>query len=61
MDDHSRFILGYGLHASQSGALVLEVLRAAIGSYGPAEEVLTDNGSQYITWRGKSAFARLPR
>jgi transposase InsO family protein len=58
MDDHSRFILGYGLHASQSGALVLEVLRAAIGSYGPPEEVLTDNGSQYITWRGKSAFTK---
>ena len=58
MDDHSRFILGYGLHASASGALVLEVLRAAIGSYGPPEEVLTDNGPQYVTWRGKSAFAK---
>jgi hypothetical protein len=58
LDDHSRFILGYGLHASQSTALVLEVLRAAIGSYGPPEEVLTDNGSQYVTWRGKSAFAK---
>jgi transposase InsO family protein len=58
MDDHSRFILGYGLHASASGALVLEVLRAAIGSYGPPDEVLTDNGPQYVTWRGKSAFAK---
>jgi hypothetical protein len=37
---------------------VLEVLRAAIGSYGPPEEVLTDNGSQYVTWRGKSAFTK---
>jgi transposase len=34
LDDHSRFIVGYGLHASQSSALVLEVLRAALGSYG---------------------------
>lgn len=58
LDDHSRFITGYGLHASQSAALVLEVLRAAIGSYGPPEEVLTDNGSQYVTWRGKSAFSK---
>src|SRR4051812_12370810 len=24
MDDHSRFVVGYGLHASASGALVLE-------------------------------------
>jgi transposase InsO family protein len=58
MDDHSRFIVGYGLHASQSSALVLEVLRAALTNYGVPEEILTDNGSQYVTWRGKSAFAK---
>ncbi len=58
MDDHSRFLVGYGLHASQSSALVLEVLRAALANYGPPEEILTDNGSQYVTWRGKSAFAK---
>jgi transposase InsO family protein len=58
MDDHSRFLVGYGLHASQSSALVLEVFRAALDSYGPPEEVLTDNGSQYVTWRGKSAFTK---
>jgi transposase InsO family protein len=58
MDDHSRFITGYGLHASQSAALVLEVLRAAIAAYGVPAEILTDNGSQYITWRGKSQFTR---
>ena len=58
MDDHSRFIVGYGLHASQSGALVLEVLRSAIASYGTPEEILTDNGTQYVTWRGKSMFAK---
>jgi transposase InsO family protein len=58
MDDHSRFITGFGLHASQSAALVLEVLRAAITSYGNPQEILTDNGTQYVTWRGKSAFAR---
>jgi transposase InsO family protein len=57
LDDHSRFLTGYGLHASQSSALVLEVLRAALLSYGTPEEILTDNGSQYVTWRGKSAFA----
>jgi transposase InsO family protein len=58
MDDHSRFLVSYGLHASQSAALVLEVFRAALASYGPPEEVLTDNGSQYVTWRGKSAFRK---
>jgi transposase InsO family protein len=58
MDDHSRFLVGYGLHASQSTALVLEVLRAGLASYGVPEEILTDNGSQYVTWRGKSAFSK---
>ena len=56
MDDHSRFITSYGLHTSQSGALVIETLRAGIGSFGCPREVLTDNGSQYITWRGTSQF-----
>ena len=58
MDDHSRFIVSYGLHASQSSALVMEVLRAGITSHGTPLEILTDNGSQYVTWRGKSAFTR---
>jgi len=58
MDDHSRFITGYGLHATQSAALVIEVLRAAIAAYGVPAEILTDNGSQYVTWRGKSQFSR---
>lgn len=58
MDDHSRFITGYGLHASQSATLVIEVLRTALGGYGVPAEILTDNGSQYVTWRGKSQFTR---
>lgn len=58
MDDHSRFITGYGLHASQSAMLVIEVFRAALGAYGVPGEVLTDNGTQYVTWRGKSQFSR---
>src|SRR5437870_11911770 len=58
MGDHSRFIVGYGLHACQSTALVVEVLRAALTSYGAPEEILTDNGTQYVTWRGESAFTK---
>lgn len=59
LDDYSRFIVGYGLHATASGALVREVLEAAIANFGAPEEVLTDNGTQYATWRGRSAFRRL--
>jgi transposase InsO family protein len=58
LDDHSRFLVSYGLHASQSAALVIEVFLAALASYGAPEEVLTDNGSQYVTWRGKGAFTK---
>jgi transposase InsO family protein len=59
MDDHSRFIVGYGVYASSSGALVREVLEAAIANFGAPEELLSDNGPQYHTWRGKSAFTQL--
>ncbi len=52
MDDHSRFIVAFGLSASASTAMVLETLRAGISHHGLPEEILTDNGSQYITWRG---------
>ena len=58
LDDHSRFITGYGLHGSQSTPLVIEVLRASIAAYGPPAEILTDNGAQYVTWRGKSQFTK---
>jgi transposase InsO family protein len=59
LDDQSRFIVGFGLYASPSGALVREVFQAAIASWGAPREVLTDNGTQYHAWRGKSEFTRL--
>jgi transposase InsO family protein len=59
LDDYSRFIVGFGLYASASGALVREVFEASIANFGAPEEVLTDNGTQYHTWRGKSAFTEL--
>jgi transposase InsO family protein len=58
LDDHSRFVVGYGLHATASGALVRESLLAAIANFGAPQEVLTDNGPQYVTWRGKSEFTK---
>src|SRR5262249_14912979 len=60
LDDHSRFVVSYGLHASQSTALVLEVLRAGLANYGVPQEILTDNGSQYVTWRGNRRFSKAP-
>jgi transposase InsO family protein len=58
MDDHSRYMVGWGLYAGQSGGLVLEVFRNAIATYGRPEEVLTDNGRQYKSWQGITDFQR---
>jgi transposase InsO family protein len=57
MDDHSRFITGYAVHASSTAPLVIEAFKAAAVSVGAPREVLTDNGPQYVTWRGTSRFA----
>lgn len=58
LDDRSGYVVGWGLSASSS-KMVLETFEAAIGDYGAPREVLTDQGPQYHTWRGKSAFAKL--
>jgi transposase len=58
MDDRSRYVVGYGVHASAGGALVIEVLKAAVASYQVPQELLTDNGPQYTTWRGKGEFTK---
>ena len=59
MDDHSRFITGYALRGMASSEMVMEALRAAVAAFGAPDELLTDNGPQYITWRGKSKFSKL--
>ena len=59
LDDCSRFLVGLALSATSSGALVRGAFEAAVASHGLPEEVLTDRGPQYATWRGKSAFRRL--
>jgi transposase InsO family protein len=61
LDDHSRFVVAYGLHTTASGSLAREVFTAGIAAYGPPKEVLTDNGAQYVTWRGTSQFTKLCR
>lgn len=58
LDDHSRFVVGLGLFRRQTTDRCLDVLRSAIEKYGMPKEVLTDNGRQFYTWRGKSAFQK---
>lgn len=56
IDDYSRYITGLGLYRSQTAANVLETLRRAAGEYGVPKEMLTDNGRQYVNWRGTTKF-----
>lgn len=56
IDDHSRFIVGWGLFRQQTADAVLEVVKGAIGQWGAPREILSDNGRQFVAWRGKSRF-----
>lgn len=57
LDDHSRFVVAWALAHHQKTVLVLEALARGIAAYGAPREILTDQGTQYHTWRGESAFA----
>ena len=59
LDDHSRFIVGWGLYRFQTAVSVQEVFRAAIEKHGLPKEVLSDNGRQYYSWRGRSKFTEM--
>ena len=59
LDDHSRFIVGWGLYRFQTAANVQEVFRAGIEKHGLPKEVLSDNGRQYYSWRGRSQFTEM--
>jgi len=58
MDDNSRFLVSWGLYRFQTANNVLEVLRAGLEKHGSPKEILSDNGRQYHTWRGKSSFSK---
>jgi transposase InsO family protein len=58
IDDYSRYITGLGFYRSQTAEHVLETYRRATGEYGVPKEMLTDNGRQYVNWRGTTKFER---
>jgi transposase InsO family protein len=59
IDDHSRFLVGWGLYRRQTTDAVLEVLKGAIGQWGAPREILSDNGRQFVAWRGETRFQRV--
>jgi len=56
LDDYSRYVVGADLFRSPTAEAVIEVYRVAIGEFKPPQEMLTDNGRQYTSWRGTSRF-----
>jgi transposase InsO family protein len=58
LDDYSRFVVSFGIFRRARCSETMDVLKAAIEQYGMPEEVLTDNGPQFYTWRGRSEFQK---
>jgi transposase InsO family protein len=59
LDDHSRFIAAWALKSQARSDLVTDCVLDGIQKYGKPVEVLTDQGPQYFSWRGKSRFQKL--
>lgn len=61
MDDHSRFLVSHVLAHHQKASLVLEAFERGVANWGTPQEVLTDQGRQYKTWRGQTGFEQTLR
>jgi len=56
LDDFSRFILGWRLSDQTSVDAVIGVVADAVNRYGKMEEILTDRGFVFYSWRGINRF-----
>ena len=59
LDDHSRFLVGWGLLQRETMDDTIAVLEDAIRRYGKPESVLTDRGAVFHTWSGIGRFDRM--
>ena len=58
LDDYSRFILGFRLLDETSTEDVIDLVSESINRYGKMEEVLTDRGFVFYSWRGINRFEK---
>jgi hypothetical protein len=58
IDDFSRFILGWQLLTETSTDAVILLVQGAIDRYGKMQEILTDRGFIFYSWRGINRFER---
>lgn len=59
LDDHSRFVTGFGIDDAERADCVIETFEEATTRYGRPEIVMSDRGSAFWSWRGVSRFTRL--
>ena len=58
IDDFSRFILGVRLVEQTSADEVIALVSEAVNRYGKMEELLTDRGFVFYSWRGINRFEK---
>lgn len=58
LDDFSRFVVGFRLLSETSIDAVIGLVQEVIDRYGKMEEVLTDRGFVFYSWRGANRFER---
>jgi len=58
LDDCSRYVVSFALALHQKQDLVMEALLSGLDRFGKPKEILTDQGRQYYSWRGKSFFQK---
>lgn len=58
LDDFSRFILGWRLLSETSIDAVIGLIQEAMDRYGKMEEILTDRGFVFYSWKGANRFER---
>lgn len=58
IDDFSRFILGFRLLDQTSSDEVIQLVQGAVDQYGKMDELLTDRGFVFYSWRGINRFEK---
>lgn len=58
LDDFSRFILGFRLLDQTSVDDVIKLISESTSRYGKMEEILTDRGFVFYSWRGINRFEK---
>ncbi len=59
LDDYSRFIVAHQVCTTQTGDNVTAVFHEAVDRYGLPNQLLTDRGSQFSSWKGINAFQEM--